>query len=155
IRRALATPNDAFLGFQWDFPSIQVPAAWDLLANASLPNGDGVIVAVVDTGVLLNHPDLKDQILRNGSGQVIGYDFISNATRANDGNGIDPNPDDPGDRAFGNSSSFHGTHVAGTIAAATNNTIGVAGIAQHAKIMPLRALGVDGGTSFDVIQAVR
>ena len=155
IRRPLAVPNDSFFGFQWHYPSISLPVAWDVIEAGSLANGDNVVVAVVDTGVLLNHPDLSEQILRDGSNAVIGFDFISDPTRANDGGGIDTDADDPGDRAFGDSSSFHGTHVAGTIAARTNNTVGVAGVAWNAKIMPLRVLGIDGGTSFDVIQAVR
>jgi len=154
IRRASATPNDSFYGFQWHYPSIALPVAWDLIEDAGLPNGDGAIVAVVDTGVLLEHPDLTGQVLRDTANQVIGFDFISDPVRANDGDGIDANPDDPGDQAFGVSGSFHGTHVAGTIAAQTTNGIGVAGVAWNAKIMPLRVLGIDGGTSFDVIQAV-
>ena len=98
-----------------------------------------MIVAVVDTGVRLDHPDLQGQL-------VAGYDFIRDATRARDGNGIDPDPNDPGDLGSGAGSSFHGTHVAGTIAAATNNGIGVAGIAFGAKVMPVRVLGRNGGT---------
>ena len=83
-----------------------------------------------------------------------GYDFISSPARANDGDGPDPDPNDPGDFAFGSSSSFHGTHVAGTVAARSDNGLGVAGVSWDARIMPLRALGVDGGTSFDVTQAI-
>ena len=105
-----------------------------------------MIVAVVDTGVLLEHPDLKGQL-------IAGYDFIRDPDRARDGDGIDPDPNDSGDLGFGGSSSFHGTHVAGTIAAHSDNGDGVAGIAWLARVMPVRALGVDGGTTYDVIQA--
>ena len=106
-----------------------------------------MIVAVIDTGVLLAHPDLDNQL-------TTGYDFISNVQQANDGDGPDPDPNDPGDLAFGGSSSFHGTHVAGPIAAESDNAQGVAGVAWQSRIMPLRVLGIDGGTPFDVIQAV-
>ena len=81
--------------------------------------------------------------------------MISNATNAGDGDGVDSNPEDPGDRGLGDgSSSFHGTHVAGTVAAATNNNAGVAGVAWQSRIMPMRVLGLEGGTSFDLIQAI-
>src|SRR5690606_38235148 len=73
-----------------------------------------------------------------------------------DGNGIDSNPDDPGDSDTPGASSWHGTHVAGTVAAATNNSgTGVAGTSWGAKIMPLRALGKGGGTTYDVAQSIR
>ena len=143
IRQPYLEPNDQYYNLQWHYRSINLPLAWDVSTGAS-----DVIVAVIDTGVLLSHPDLDGQL-------VPGFDFISSATRARDGNGIDNNPNDDGDRAFGGSSSFHGTHVAGTIAAETDNGQGVAGIAWNARIMPLRALGVDGGTTYDVMQAVR
>lgn len=135
-------PNDEFYGQQWHYPQINLPAAWDLT------QGDGVIVAVIDTGVLLNHPDLQGRL-------VAGYDFISDPSNALDGNGRDADPDDPGDRRGPSSqSSFHGTHVAGTIAARGDNGVGVAGVAWDARIMPLRALGARGGLSADVMQAV-
>ncbi len=143
IRRTLRTPNDQFYRLQWHYNSINLPLAWDISIGSA-----EVIVAVVDTGVLLNHPDLDGQL-------VPGYDFISSASRARDGNGIDNNPNDEGDRAYGGSSSFHGTHVAGTVAAESDNGIGVAGVAWNTRIMPMRALGVDGGTTFDVLQAIR
>lgn len=141
--RASLQPNDSAYRLQWHYPLISLPAAWDVTI------GDpGVIVAVVDTGILSGHPDLRGQL-------VPGYDFIRDPARAGDGNGIDPNPEDPGNRDNPAASSFHGTHVAGTVAARGNNGTGVAGVAWGARIMPLRALGASGGTSYDVAQAVR
>ena len=141
--RALATPNDEGYRFQWHYPLIDLPAAWDNTTGAP-----SVIVAVVDTGILSRHPDLRGQ-------WVDGYDFIRNPGNAADGDGIDPNPEDPGAGQDPASNSFHGTHVSGTVAAAGNNRVGVAGVAYGARVMPLRALGRDGGTSYDVDQAIR
>lgn len=138
-----AVPNDQFFGSQWHYNNINLPVAWD-----STTGSNDVIVAVVDTGVLLDHPDLNDRL-------VPGYDFISNDVRARDGDGIDPDPNDPGDLQYGGSSSFHGTHVAGTVAAESNNSSGGAGVTWQTRIMPLRALGTDGGSTFDIVQAVR
>ncbi len=142
IRRPLFTPSDPYYQYQLHYPQIRLPQAWDITTGAA-----SVIVAVVDTGVFLAHQDLAGQL-------VSGYDFISDGANANDGDGIDSNPDDPGDSTVGNS-SWHGTHVAGTIAATSNNSIGVAGIAPGARIMPLRALGKQGGTDYDIDQALR
>jgi serine protease len=144
IRKQLLSPNDGYYSYQWHYPLINLPEAWDITTGSS-----EVIVAVVDTGVLLNHPDLQGQL-------VDGYDFISDTEISLDGDGIDSNPDDPGDKDnVDGSSSFHGTHVAGTIAATSNNDKGVAGIAWNTKIMPLRALGYGGGTSYDIMEAVK
>ncbi|MGD8568060.1 MAG: S8 family serine peptidase [Gammaproteobacteria bacterium] len=139
-----AVPNDTHYDLQWHYPLINLPQAWDITT------GDpSVIVAVIDTGVLLNHPDLQGQL-------VAGYDFIASNSNSGDNEpGIDPNPDDPGDGGGTQPSSFHGTHVAGTIAAASNNNSGVAGIAWGAKIMPCRAMGINGGLSYDIEQCVR
>jgi serine protease len=144
IHRTLFVPNDPLFRFQWHYPQINLPQIWDLTTGAD------AIVAVIDTGVALGHPDLQGQL-------VDGYDFVRDRTSAGDGDGIDPDPSDPGDHSNpdGNS-SFHGTHVTGTVAAATHNGIGVAGVAFGAKVMPLRALGRFGeGTSYDIEQAVR
>lgn len=143
VVRTAAVPNDQRYPLQWHYPLINLPAAWDITT------GDpSVTVAVIDTGVLLSHPDMQGQL-------VAGFDFVSDSQSAADGDGIDPDPDDPGDGSGQQPSSFHGTHVAGTVAAATNNTAGVAGVAWNAKIMPLRVLGVGGGNTFDVLEAVR
>ena len=142
IRQTMATPNDEYYAYQWHYPLINLPEAWDVTTGSS-----NVIVSVIDTGVLLNHPDFSGQL-------VAGYDFISVTSIAADGDGIDSNPDDPGDSTGGRPSSFHGSHVAGTIAAATNNSTGIAGIAWASKIMPLRALGKGGGTSYDINQSI-
>ena len=143
ILRADAVPNDPYYRLQWHYPLINLPTAWDTTRGANT-----VTVAVVDTGVLLGHPDLQGQL-------VPGYDFVSDPVSAGDNDGIDNNPDDPGDQSGVNgTSSFHGTHVAGTIAALSNNGTGVAGIAPLARIMPVRVLGRRGGATFDVLQGV-
>lgn len=141
VVRPMATPNDPLFSLQWHATMINAPQAWDVT-----PGSDQVVVAVVDTGVLLAHPDLQGKM-------VGGYDFIRNVTSAGDGDGIDANPDDPGDQAP-QGSSFHGTHVTGTIAAASNNRIGVAGIGGATRVMPLRVLGRSDGDVYDVQQAI-
>ena len=143
IRQALAVPDDPHYSHQWHYPLINLPDAWDITTGSS-----DVVVAVIDTGVLLDHPDLSGQLLD-------GYDFISDTDISLDGDGIDNNPDDPGDQDDVEGSSFHGTHVAGTIAAVSNNATGVSGIAWNTRILPLRVLGYGGGTNYDIIQAVR
>lgn len=137
------TPNDTYYASQWHYPMINLPKAWGITTGSA-----SVIVAVLDTGVLLNHPDLQGQL-------VAGYDFISDISTAADGDGIDSNPDDPGDSEGGEPSSFHGTHVAGTIAAATNNQTGVAGVAWGARIMPIRVLGKGGGYDSDIAEGIK
>jgi serine protease len=141
IAHATFTPNDTYYPLQWHYPLINVPAAQDSTRGVAT-----VVVAVVDTGVLLRHPDLQGQL-------ISGFDFIKDPAISRDNDAIDANPDDPGDGSVGN--RFHGTHVAGTIAAASNNALGVAGVAPLVKIMPVRVLGAGGGTSFDIIQGVR
>ncbi len=149
----LKTPNDPYYRLQWHYPLINLPQAWDITTGT--PASGMVVVAVVDTGVFLAHADLSASLLRDGGGNVVGYDFVSNTASANDGDGIDANPDDPGDESTPGSSSWHGTHVAGTIAAASDNGVGVAGVAAGARIMPVRVLGKGGGTTYDVIQGIR
>jgi subtilisin family serine protease len=158
ILRHTATPNDPQYTNQWhyyDTWGINAPGAWDITTGSS-----DVVVAVIDTGIT-NHADLSGRTLP-------GYDFISDARIANDGNGRDSDPSDPGDwitsaeSAFGffqgcqvTNSSWHGTHVAGTIGAATNNGVGVAGINWVSKIVPVRVLGKCGGYSSDIIDGMR
>lgn len=148
-----ADPNDTEYAKQWDLfestAGMNVPGAWNTTT------GTGVTVAVIDTGYVA-HTDLAANI-------VGGYDFIADTAVAVDGNGRDSNPADPGDWYNANecgsgipasNSSWHGTHVAGTIAAATNNSKGVAGIAYGAKISPVRVLGKCGGYDSDIIDAI-
>lgn len=146
IRKGFVTPNDPSYALQWHYTAINLPDAWSVTTGSG--DGQAVIVAVVDTGIVLAHPDMSGQTIN-------GYDFISNADRARDGDGIDNNPDDPGDSDEKGQSSWHGTHVGGTVAATTNNGTGVAGVSWGAKIMPIRVLGKDGGTSYDIIQGLR
>jgi len=144
IRRALAVPNDEFYNLQWHYPQISLPQAWDITTGEP-----SVIVAVIDTGIVLDHPDMQGQL-------VAGFDMISDPGIARDGDGIDDNPDDPGDLGInGSTSTFHGTHVGGTVAARSNDGAGVAGVAWDVKIMPVRVLGVGGGTDFDIVQGIR
>jgi serine protease len=149
------SPNDTRYNEQWHYfestAGINAPAAWDKAT------GSGVVVGVVDTGYR-PHADLAANILP-------GYDFISDTFVSNDGNGRDSDARDPGDwinaGECGNgepvqfeSSSWHGTHVAGTIAAVTNNSNGVAGIAFNAKVVPARVLGKCGGYTSDIADAI-
>ncbi|MCX4437292.1 S8 family serine peptidase [Streptomyces mirabilis] len=148
-----ADPNDTEYTKQWDLyeakAGMNVPGAW------STSTGSGVTVAVIDTGYVA-HSDVAANI-------VAGYDFISDTAVSVDGDGRDSNPADPGDYYAANEcgsgipasdSSWHGTHVAGTIAAVTGNNKGIAGIAYGAKISPLRVLGKCGGYDSDIIDAI-
>jgi serine protease len=150
--RSMFTPNDTRYAEQWDLfettAGINAPGAWDLA------DGSGVKVAVIDTGIT-PHSDLNANVLP-------GYDFISDAATARDGDGRDANPNDEGDwfnagecgSTTPEASSWHGSHVAGTIAAVSNNTNGIAGIARNAKIVPVRVLGKCGGFTSDIADAI-
>lgn len=153
LNTPLATPNDTHYTKQWDLfettAGMRVPGAWDL------STGSGVTVAVLDTGYVA-HSDLAANI-------VPGYDFIADTFVSADGNGRDSDPSDPGDWYSANEcgigvpasgSSWHGTHVAGTIAAVANNNKGIAGIAYGAKVSPVRVLGKCGGYDSDIIDAI-
>jgi serine protease len=138
------TTNDPYWPHLWsyraDSTGINVAQAW------TRSRGEGVTVAVIDTGIT-NHPDLQGQILP-------GYDFISNASIAADGNGRDGNPNDEGDFTPSRRSTWHGTHVTGTIVALADNALGVAGIAPGAKVVPVRVLGKGGGYASDIADAI-
>lgn len=137
IRKAAAVPNDPLYNRQWSLPMLDLPAAWDLT------QGQGVTVAVLDTGVDTGHLDLIDNL-----NLADGYDFVSNPTSAGDGNGRDSDP-------FDLDPNNHGTHVAGIIAAVGDNARGMTGVAHAATIMPLRVLGADGnGSDADVAAAI-
>ena len=150
--KPFATPNDPRYGDQWHYyeqaGGLNLPTAWDTAT------GSGVVVAVLDTGYR-PHADLNANILP-------GYDMISNLSVANDGNGRDNDARDPGDAVAagecGNNgaqgSSWHGTHVAGTVAAVTNNGEGVAGVAYDAKVVPVRVLGKCGGLTSDIADGI-
>ena len=142
---AQATTNDTFIEFMWHYDQIGLPAAWD--TTTGTPD---VVVAVVDTGIISEHPDIQGQL-------VDGYDFISDPISAGDGDGIDPDPTDIGEGSNPlRSGDFHGLHVAGTVGATGNNNTGIAGVAYGARLMPLRVLDADGyGTTYDILQAVR
>jgi serine protease len=144
VMQALAVPTDPLYSRQWHYfeaiGGMNLPGAWDL------STGSGVVVAVIDTGVR-PHADLAANLLS-------GYDFISDAGMANDGGGRDGDASDPGDGCSSGHSSWHGTHVSGTIAAVANNGIGGSGIAWNAKILPVRALGCGGGYMSDIADGI-
>ena len=145
-------PNDTYWQYQWDYyettAGMNLPAAWDIAT------GSGVAVAVLDTGITA-HSDLAGQT-------VGGYDFISDVATARDGNGRDSNPNDEGDWfaanecgvSYSGNSSWHGSHVAGTIAALANNAKGIAGVAFGARVVPVRVLGKCGGMISDIADAI-
>nr|WP_082611382.1 S8 family serine peptidase [Lysobacter sp. Root916] len=142
VMQALATPNDPRYNEQWHYATnavgANVSSAWDTAT------GTGVVVAVIDSGRLA-HNDLDANTLP-------GYDFVTSTTTGNggsgDGNGRDADPTDA-------SNVKHGTHVAGTIAAVTNNSLGVAGVAYNAKVVHARVLGNGGyGNTSDIVDAI-
>ncbi len=153
LNRLLLTPNDPNFGQQYGFGTgaggIRATEAWDVTS------GSGTVVAVLDTGIT-SHADLNANILP-------GYDFIVDTFVSRDGNGRDSDPADPGDWITANEcgglhaaqpSSWHGTHVTGTVAAVTNNNTGVAGTAFNAEVVPVRVLGRCGGYDSDIADAV-
>jgi serine protease len=136
---------DPMLDMQWYLSAdhgINANDAWKVTKGSP-----SIVVAVIDTGIT-SHPDLDANV-------VTGYDFISNATNARDGNGRDGDPSDPGDwnTSKSESSSWHGTHVSGIIAA-VSNSIGITGIAPNVKISPVRVLGANGGTEADIAAGI-
>ena len=162
MMQPLQVPTDPLWSNQWDFldPASglygdNLPAAWDITTGSS-----GVTVGVIDTGYR-PHADLAGRF-------VPGYDFIGDSLVANDGGGRDSDASDPGDwitsgeSASGyfagcpaGNSSWHGTHVSGTIGAVPSNGLGVAGINWVSKIQPLRVLGKCGGYTSDIADAIR
>ena len=150
--QAAVTPNDTLYPQQWnlhDAKGISAPEAW------ATTQGSGVTVAVIDSGIV-KHPDLDANVLP-------GYDFITEPSIARDGNGRDADPTDQGNweeagvcaaDSEASESNWHGTHVAGSIAAIMNNKRGIAGVAPNAKILPLRALGMCGGYDSDIADAM-
>ncbi|MCD9006526.1 S8 family serine peptidase [Luteimonas sp. XNQY3] len=157
----LVPTDPLYAGYQWHFfdpaGGVRAPQAWDIATTA----GEGVVVAVLDTGILPAHPDLQANVLP-------GYDFISDAfvsRRATDDRV-------PGALDYGDwnpvagecytspspspitRSSWHGSHVAGTVAQVTNNGVGVAGLAYNAKVLPVRVLGRCGGYLSDIADAI-
>jgi serine protease len=129
-------PNDPAYPLQWHYDQINLAQAWAITQGSA-----NVIVAVLDGGILGAHPDFDPA--RN----VSGYDMVSDVAAALDGDGQDGDPEDPGDQQSPQGSSFHGTHVAGTIGASTNNGGGVAGVDWNCRLMHVRVLGLGGGGS--------
>ncbi len=155
---AQLVPNDQYYAqYQWHLHSatggVNAPAAWDVA------QGEGVVVAVLDTGILPQHPDFAAGTL------LEGYDFISDAeTSRRPTDERVPGALDYGDwvendnecyaGSLAEDSSWHGTHVSGTVAEATNNGIGMAGLAYKAKVLPVRVLGKCGGYLSDIADAI-
>jgi len=161
FNQPLFVPNDPYVNQQTYLDNapggINAYAAWDLTLGSS-----SIVVAVIDSG-LTGHPDLGGRILP-------GYDFISDPKIANDGDGRDPSAADPGDwmtaadladpffaaRKFCKveDSTWHGTAVAGVIAATGNNDYGIAGLDWLARVLPVRVLGKCGGPDSDIIDGI-
>lgn len=151
------TPNDVAFPTQWNMQSVytyggaaNLPSAWTMTTGSA-----STVVAVIDTGITA-HPEFQSRILP-------GYDFISDPVNANDGNGRDSDASDPGDWTakhecgYGEpayTSSWHGTHVTGIIAAAGNNWSGMAGVNWRTRILPVRVLGKCGGSVSDIIDGM-
>jgi serine protease len=173
-RRLMATPNDPLyaqggsdgpVAGQWylrppnsvERSAIDAAAAWDVTQGRA-----DMVVAVLDTGVRFEHPDL--QRASTGGKLLDGYDFIADAGTANDGNARDADASDPGDWTAADecgsgekakSSSWHGTEVAGIVGALTHNATGMAGTGWNVKVLPVRVLGKCGGFDSDILAGMR
>ncbi len=149
VMRPFATPADPFFEFMWHLDAIGAREAWDITEGST-----GNRVGVVDTGTAFSHEDLQGK-------RGAEFDFISDDFQSADGGGRDTDATDPGDAAdcdgdgqLDSGSSFHGTHVAGTILASGDNGTGVTGINWNARVVTGRALGRCGGTTVDIDEAV-
>ena len=131
---AAAATNDPLRPQQWGLDQVRAEQAW------ATTTGTGTVVAVLDTGVDLTHPDLKANLVQGAT-----FTCRKGASPCGDGNW-------KGQDGVGQEVDTHGTHVAGIIAAVTNNGVGVAGVAPGAKIMPVKVLE-DGSGSFGEIAA--
>lgn len=157
-----STPDDSLYSEQWYLqPGALNPGSINAADAWEKSTGAGVVVAVVDTGIT-DHPDLAANVLP-------GYDFVIDGVRGGDGDGWDADPHDMGDFITAQestdaaspfngcpeeASSWHGTHVAGIIAAQANNGTGVSGVAPGAKILPVRVLGKCGGYATDIAAGI-
>ncbi|OGQ14169.1 MAG: hypothetical protein A2138_27875 [Deltaproteobacteria bacterium RBG_16_71_12] len=144
-RRALRTPDDEYLDYQWDIDAIGAKGAWDLTQGKTTQR-----VAVIDSGTFLAHPELSGR-------DANGWDFVDNGDYSNDGDGRDADYDDPGDgncQGSGEPDSFHGTHVAGTILANTDNGLGMAGLNWSAQLITVRSLAQCGGSDVDIMEGL-
>ncbi len=147
VYRVLKTPDDEFYDLQWHYPAINLPQAWNVTTGSA-----ETTVAVVDTGILgtpknakTTHPDFRGRLLP-------GYDFVTDPDAAGDGDGRD---DEPYDLGTFQSNGTHGSHVAGIIAANSDDGLGTAGVDWAAKIVPVRVLGTEGKGPFsDVLDGV-
>ncbi|MBI1944862.1 MAG: S8 family serine peptidase [Deltaproteobacteria bacterium] len=143
--RALRTTDDEYLSYQWDVDAIGAKGAWDITQGKTSQR-----VAVLDSGTFLGHPELSGK-------DANGWDFVDNSEFSNDGDGRDADYDDPGDgncQGSGEPDSFHGTHVAGTILANTDNGSGIAGLNWHAQLITVRSLAQCGGSDVDIMEGL-
>jgi serine protease len=156
-----------------DLSATDAVSAWGITTGSS-----GIVIADVDTGVRFDHPDLLRAGLGGGGRLLPGYDFVGedyNSSgvalgtylEANDGDGWDPDPSDPGDWVSSSdtqnslfkdctveNSSWHGTRVVGIFGAITDNELGLAGMSWGAWVLPVRALGKCGGYDSDIIAGI-
>ncbi|WP_395645056.1 S8 family serine peptidase [Terricaulis sp.] len=151
-------PNDPLLALQWDMRvrgdgqghsagGAGFVAFWEAMQVGSR----NVRVAVLDTGIDLTHPDI-----RNSQNVGAGVDLVANPERGGDGDGVDADAQDAGDHCGAAEDSYHGTHVAGTIGAATtNDRVGVAGGSWEVTVIPVRVIGRCGGELADIVSGIR
>ena len=165
-RFAHAVPNDPLFTGQWYEQATQAAGIDAITAWDTTTGSNNVVIAELDTGVRYDHPDL---LMAGANGKLLpGYDFVSDAAIANDGDGRDADASDPGDfistadaatATFSGctveNSSWHGTRVAGILGALSNNATGITGITWQPKILPVRVLGKCGGSDSDILDAMR